>query len=144
MCPDITAKLIDQYFPLPDGSPNSGGRFGEKKDRYVYMKFKIKKIENKELLHQMKFIFFLSRILKFRKTLHGELGWISTGLFEAIAWDSLMKSEKSTVESFKLFHDCFRCDSLLSALYRSFVLADRILRSYGCNPQENLKKAFSI
>ena len=42
-----------------------------------------------------------SRILKFRKTLHGELGWISTGLFEAIAWDSLMKSEKSTVESFK-------------------------------------------
>lgn len=73
---------------------------------------------------------------KNRKTLHGELGWIMTGLLEAIAWDSMTKSEKTVNKnSFKLFHDCFRCDSLLSALYRYFVLADRILRSYGCNPQ---------
>ena len=64
-----------------------------------------------------------------------------TGLLEAIAWDSMTKSERtgrnSSKNSFKLFHDCFRCDSLLSALYRYFVLADRILRSYGCNPQSD-------
>ena len=55
-----------------------------------------------------------STILNFRKTLHGELGWISTGLFEAIAWDSLMKSEKSTVESFK--------ESLIKRIDQKFKL----------------------
>lgn len=73
---------------------------------------------------------------KDRKTLHGELGWIMTGLLEAIAWDSMAKNEpKSCRKAFKLFHDGFRCDSLLSALYRNFLIADRIMRSYGCNPE---------
>lgn len=57
-----------------------------------------------------------------------------TGLLESIAWDSMAKTESSR-KAFKLFHDGFRCDSLLSGLYRNFLIADRIMRSYGCNPE---------
>ena len=102
---------------------------------------------------------------KDRKTLHGQLGWIMAGLVEAIAWDSLTKDEShqsgtvgynsyhqnagqnqaaKTRQTFKLFHDQFRGDMLLSSLYKNFVLADRVMRSYGCNPQARVRNELTF
>eukprot|EP01064_Diplonema_japonicum_P017087 TRINITY_DN2512_c0_g1_i1.p1 TRINITY_DN2512_c0_g1~~TRINITY_DN2512_c0_g1_i1.p1 ORF type:complete len:1224 (+),score=270.97 TRINITY_DN2512_c0_g1_i1:95-3673(+) len=62
-----------------------------------------------------------------RKTPLGELNWIFTAVTDAIAWCTLPRD---------LFHRLFRPrnDMLLVALFRNFLLADRIMRETGCTP----------
>jgi regulator-associated protein of mTOR len=60
-----------------------------------------------------------------RKTPLGELNWIFTAITDTIAWDLLPRD---------LFQQLFRQDLLLSSLFRNFLLADRIMRHYGCSP----------
>eukprot|EP01059_Diplonema_ambulator_P030005 TRINITY_DN500_c1_g1_i1.p1 TRINITY_DN500_c1_g1~~TRINITY_DN500_c1_g1_i1.p1 ORF type:complete len:1196 (+),score=293.11 TRINITY_DN500_c1_g1_i1:1-3588(+) len=62
-----------------------------------------------------------------RKTPLGELNWIFTAVTDAIAWCTLPR---------ELFHRLFRPrnDMLLVALFRNFLLADRIMRETGCTP----------
>jgi len=60
-----------------------------------------------------------------RKTPLGELNWIFTAITDTIAWNTL----PSTV-----FQYLFRQDLLVASLFRNFLLADRILRSFNCTP----------
>lgn len=60
-----------------------------------------------------------------RRTMLGQLNWIFTAITDTIAWNVLPR---------ELFHKLFRNDLLVAALFRNFLLASRILRSYGCTP----------
>lgn len=63
--------------------------------------------------------------LQERKTPLGELNWIFTAVTDTIAWSVLPR---------QLFHKLFRQDLLVACLFRNFLLADRIMRNYGCTP----------
>ncbi len=60
-----------------------------------------------------------------RRTMLGELNWIFTAITDTIAWNCLPRD---------LFQKLFRQDLLVASLFRNFLLADRILRSYDCTP----------
>jgi len=65
-----------------------------------------------------------------RRTPIGELNWIFTAITDTIAWDSLSKP---------LFKKLFRQDLMVAALFRNYLLAQRIMRVYHCNPQCHLE-----
>ncbi|AAS52251.2 ADR331Cp [Eremothecium gossypii ATCC 10895] len=60
-----------------------------------------------------------------RRTPLGELNWIFTAITDTIAWTSLPRP---------LFKKLFRHDLMVAALFRSFLLAKRIMPWYNCNP----------
>ncbi|KAF2131964.1 WD repeat-containing protein-like protein mip1 [Dothidotthia symphoricarpi CBS 119687] len=60
-----------------------------------------------------------------RRTPIGELNWIFTAITDTIAWNSLSKP---------LFKKLFRQDLMVAALFRNYLLAQRIMRVYHCNP----------
>jgi regulatory associated protein of mTOR len=57
--------------------------------------------------------------------MQGELNWIFTAITDTIAWNTLPRD---------LFQKLFRQDLLVASLFRNFLLAERILRSYDCTP----------
>ncbi|KAF2397315.1 putative meiotic regulator-interacting protein [Trichodelitschia bisporula] len=61
-----------------------------------------------------------------RRTPIGELNWIFTAITDTIAWNSLPKH---------LFKKLFRQDLMVAALFRNYLLAQRIMRVYHCHPQ---------
>lgn len=63
-----------------------------------------------------------------RRTPIGELNWIFTAITDTIAWNSLSKP---------LFKKLFRQDLMVAALFRNFLLAQRIMRVYHCHPQSH-------
>lgn len=60
-----------------------------------------------------------------RRTMLGELNWIFTAITDTIAWNTLPRS---------LFEKLFRQDMLVASLFRNFLLAERVMRSYDCTP----------
>lgn len=60
-----------------------------------------------------------------RRTPLGELNWIFTAITDTIAWTSLPRP---------LFKRLFRQDLMVAALFRNFLLATRIMPTYGCHP----------
>ena len=64
--------------------------------------------------------------LQERRTPLGELNWIFTAITDTIAWNAL-----PTV----LFKKLFRQDLMVAALFRNYLLAERLMRVYGCHPQ---------
>ena len=60
-----------------------------------------------------------------RRTPLGELNWIFTSITDTIAWSVLPTD---------LFLRLFRNDLMVAALFRNFLLADRIMRSFNCHP----------
>jgi regulator-associated protein of mTOR len=60
-----------------------------------------------------------------RRTPIGELNWIFTAITDTIAWNSLPKP---------LFKKLFRQDLMVAALFRNYLLAQRIMRVYHCHP----------
>lgn len=60
-----------------------------------------------------------------RRTMLGELNWIFTAITDTIAWNTLPRD---------LFQRLFRQDLLVASLFRNFLLAERIMRSYDCTP----------
>lgn len=60
-----------------------------------------------------------------RRTPLGELNWIFTAITDSIAWNVLSKP---------LFQRLFRQDLLVASLFRNYLLADRVMRSYHCTP----------
>lgn len=60
-----------------------------------------------------------------RRTMLGQLNWIFTAITDTIAWNVLPSD---------LFHKLFRNDLLVAALFRNFLLAERVLRAYNCHP----------
>ncbi|BFZ17584.1 hypothetical protein BsWGS_20619 [Bradybaena similaris] len=65
-----------------------------------------------------------------RRTMLGELNWVFTAITDTIAWNSLPQ---------ELFQMLFRQDLLVASLFRNFLLAERIMRSYNCVPLSNPK-----
>ncbi|KAI8950454.1 raptor N-terminal caspase like domain-containing protein [Xylaria longipes] len=64
--------------------------------------------------------------LQERRTPLGELNWIFTAITDTIAWTSLPR------QTFRKF---FRQDLMVAALFRNFILAQRIMMVYGCHPK---------
>jgi regulator-associated protein of mTOR len=64
-------------------------------------------------------------LLNDRRTMLGELNWIFTAITDTIAWNVLPRD---------VFQKLFRQDLLVASLFRNFLLAERIMRSYNCNP----------
>lgn len=63
-----------------------------------------------------------------RRSPLGELNWIFTAITDTIAWNVLPPS---------LFRQLFRQDLMVAALFRNFLLAQRVMRAYGCHPQSS-------
>ncbi len=63
--------------------------------------------------------------LKDRRTPLGELNWIFTAVTDTIAWSSFPR---------EIFNRLFRQDLLVAALFRNFLLAQRIMSTYHCTP----------
>ncbi|KAI5357619.1 putative regulatory associated protein of TOR [Septoria linicola] len=61
-----------------------------------------------------------------RRTPLGELNWIFTAITDTIAWNCLEKP---------LFKKLFRQDLMVAALFRNFLLAQRVMRMYHCRPR---------
>ena len=61
-----------------------------------------------------------------RKTPRGELNWIFTAITDTIAWDTLPSSD---------FQKLFRQDLLVASMFRNFLFAKRMMRSFNCEPQ---------
>ena len=59
-----------------------------------------------------------------RKSPFGQLNWIFTAITDCIAWDVLPRV---------LFQRLFRQDLLVASLFRNFLLAQRIMRSFNLN-----------
>lgn len=64
--------------------------------------------------------------LQERRTPLGELNWIFTAITDTIAWTTLPR---------QLFRKFFRQDLMVAALFRNFLLAQRIMPVYNCHPQ---------
>lgn len=60
-----------------------------------------------------------------RRTPLGELNWIFTSITDTIAW---------TLFPRPLFKKLFRQDLVVAALFRNFLLAERIMRAHNCHP----------
>ena len=60
-----------------------------------------------------------------RKSPLGELSWIFTAVTDTIAWNMLPPA---------LFQKLFRHDLVVAALFRGFLLAQRVMRHYDCTP----------
>lgn len=58
----------------------------------------------------------------------GELNWIFTAVTDTIAWNTFPRD---------LFQKLFRQDLLVASLFRNFLLAERIMRSYDCTPMSH-------
>ncbi|KAL8971998.1 MAG: hypothetical protein Q9197_002991 [Variospora fuerteventurae] len=60
-----------------------------------------------------------------RRSPLGELNWIFTAITDTIAWNRLPRTT---------FKKLFRQDLMVAALFRNFLLSERIMRSNGCHP----------
>ncbi|KAI1966547.1 Target of rapamycin complex 1 subunit kog1 [Ophidiomyces ophidiicola] len=63
--------------------------------------------------------------LQDRRSPLGELNWIFTAITDTIAWNTLPRS---------LFKKLFRQDLMVAALFRNFLLSERIMRTHDCCP----------
>jgi regulator-associated protein of mTOR len=63
--------------------------------------------------------------LQDRRSPLGELNWIFTAITDTIAWNILPRA---------LFKKLFRQDLMVAALFRNFLLSDRIMRANHCHP----------
>jgi len=61
-----------------------------------------------------------------RRSPMGELNWILTAITDTIAWNALPRN---------LFRKLFRQDLMVAALFRNFLVAERILTANGCHPE---------
>ena len=63
--------------------------------------------------------------LQERRTPLGELNWIFTAITDTIAWNLLPRN---------LFRKLFRQDLMVAALFRNYLLSERIMRANNCHP----------
>ncbi|MCJ1474557.1 hypothetical protein MMC13_003216 [Lambiella insularis] len=61
-----------------------------------------------------------------RRTPLGELNWIFTAITDTIAWNSLSRKD---------FRKLFRQDLMVAALFRNYLLAERLMKANNCNPE---------
>lgn len=109
MAPDMPADMFTSCLTSPI----------EMAMRFFYLQNKAPLGVTLELLNEM------PGDLKDRRTPMGELNWIFTAVTDTIAW---------TTFPFDVFQRLYRQDLLLAALFRNFLLAERIMRNYHCTP----------
>ncbi|KAH8113253.1 hypothetical protein DFH11DRAFT_1601015 [Phellopilus nigrolimitatus] len=63
--------------------------------------------------------------LKDRRTPLGELNWIFVSITDTIAWTTFSRD---------IFYRLYRSDLLVACLFRNFLLAERIMKTYHCTP----------
>ena len=63
--------------------------------------------------------------LQDRRSPLGELNWIFTAITDTIAWNTLPRP---------LFKKLFRQDLMVAALFRNFLLSERVMRTFKCHP----------
>lgn len=63
--------------------------------------------------------------IKDRRTPLGELNWIFIAITDTIAWTTFPRH---------VFRRLYRQDLLVAALFRNFLLAERVMKSYQCTP----------
>lgn len=63
--------------------------------------------------------------LQDRRSPLGELNWIFTAITDTIAWNTLPRA---------LFKKLFRQDLMVAALFRNFLLSERVMRTHNCRP----------
>lgn len=68
--------------------------------------------------------------IKNRKSPLGELNWIFTAVTDTIAWTTFSRD---------IFKRLFRQDLMVAALFRNFLLAERVMRTYHCTPMSHPK-----
>jgi regulatory associated protein of mTOR len=68
--------------------------------------------------------------LQDRRSPLGELNWIFTAITDTIAWNILPRT---------LFKKLFRQDLMVAALFRNFLLSERIMRANHCHPVSSPK-----
>ncbi|WAR53997.1 hypothetical protein PtB15_3B507 [Puccinia triticina] len=68
--------------------------------------------------------------MEMRRTPLGELTWIFTSIADAIAWNHLDRQN---------FTKIFRGDLVLAGTFRGFLLAERVMKAYGCTPMSTPK-----
>ncbi|MCJ1431606.1 hypothetical protein MMC27_000961 [Xylographa pallens] len=61
-----------------------------------------------------------------RRTPLGELNWIFTAITDTIAWGSLSRKD---------FRKLFRQDLMVAALFRNYLLAERLMKANNCHPE---------
>jgi regulatory associated protein of mTOR len=66
--------------------------------------------------------------LQDRRSPIGELNWIFTAITDTIAWNILPRA---------LFKKLFRQDLMVAALFRNFLLSERIMRANHCHPMSS-------
>lgn len=66
--------------------------------------------------------------LQERRTPLGELNWIFTAITDTIAWNILPRER---------FKKLFRQDLMVAALFRNFLLSERIMRANHCHPMSS-------
>jgi len=64
--------------------------------------------------------------LQERRTPLGELNWIFTAITDTIAWNSLSRKD---------FRKLFRQDLMVAALFRNYLLAERLMKANNCHPE---------
>ena len=64
--------------------------------------------------------------LQERRTPLGELNWIFTAITDTIAWNSLLRKD---------FRKLFRQDLMVAALFRNYLLAERLMKANNCHPE---------
>jgi regulator-associated protein of mTOR len=64
--------------------------------------------------------------LQERRTPLGELNWIFTAITDTIAWNSLSRKD---------FRKLFRQDLMVAALFRNYLLAERLMKANNCTPE---------
>ncbi|KZO89688.1 hypothetical protein CALVIDRAFT_491487 [Calocera viscosa TUFC12733] len=73
----------------------------------------------------MEMVEYLPGDLKDRRSPLGELNWIFTSITDTIAWTTFSRQQ---------FLGLFRHDLMIAALFRNFLLAERVMKEYQCTP----------
>ncbi|GMR33494.1 hypothetical protein PMAYCL1PPCAC_03689 [Pristionchus mayeri] len=121
-CIQLAACKVDEKLPMHPELP--ADLFTSCLTTPIHMSIQWYLIRNNKTRFFPNLIEDIPGVLTDRRTLLGELNWIFTAITDTMAWNALPRD---------VFQRLFRQDLLLSSLFRSFLLAERIMGAYGCN-----------
>ncbi|GMT03406.1 hypothetical protein PENTCL1PPCAC_25580 [Pristionchus entomophagus] len=121
-CIQLAACKVDERLPMHPELP--ADLFTSCLTTPIHMSIQWYLIRNNKTHYFPNLIEDIPGVLTDRRTLLGELNWIFTAITDTMAWNALPRD---------VFQRLFRQDLLLSSLFRSFLLAERIMGAYGCN-----------
>ncbi|XP_025419661.1 regulatory-associated protein of mTOR isoform X2 [Sipha flava] len=130
-CIQLGACQIDQTLPMHPDLP--ADLFTSCLTTPIKMAARWFVMQNMSKYGSKLFLEFVDKIpgtLNDRRTMLGELNWVFTAITDTIAWNVLPRDT---------FQTLFRQDLLVASLLRNFLLAERIMRTYDCEPVSSPK-----